>query len=364
MRHKFFRNIADLKLYNPSIESQGDLVSLHLNENVYDPPTECISAASGMPEIDLKKYERNGCFQLESKLSDLHGIDPKNILIENGSSEVLKHLFFSLAKTGTKVLLPKNGWAYNNKLALLHDLEVEYYPLTCDEVQKKYSFDVKDLEDRIKNNNIDILLIVTPNAFTGNLMKHEDLYNILKLCGNDTLVIVDQAYTEYSYHDDINISKIIKDFNNVIFSRTFSKFYALANLRIGYAISNEETIDYVKKFTSVFGVSGVCQAIACRALDNHSYYDKIKSCNDRIKNKFLDEVNTLKHFNTYYSEANFVLVQITKLDVPTVLKEIKEGGIVIGSCKKYGLDNYMRVTIGTDQMMDQLFELLFYIDNK
>ena len=209
MKSRLFKIFDDLKLYNPNVRSQGDKTCLHLNENAYTPPPGCLNTIVGMHEINLNEYERDGTLRLEERLAKLHGVNINQILIDNGSCEILKHTFFSLDKRGTKILMPAHGWAYNNKLIHLNDLCVEYYELLCDEERKKYFFDLNDMKNRIDKFSPDVLLIVTPNAFTGNLMSKHELCEILDYCSENTLVIVDQAYTEYSYNDDIVVKEII-----------------------------------------------------------------------------------------------------------------------------------------------------------
>ena len=364
MGYKNFRFVLDPTLYFPNLKPQGDKLSLHLNENAYAPPEDCLVMTSSLPGLSLNNYERNGTLSLESKLAQIHGLSGDQILIDNGSSEVLKNLFLAMTQKGDMVLFPSNGWAYNQKIAHLQELTVAYYELRCDETLHNYSFDIANMKRLIHESSPAVILITSPNAFTGNLITSTELCELLDICRGKTMVIVDQAYTEYSYHDDIQMGSILNAYDNVIFSRTLSKFYALANLRIGYAISNKTIIEYIRHFSAVFGTSGVCQAIACKALENLDYYDRIKERNNAVKNSFISRMNSLTKFVAYHSESNFILVKLKGLEPQTVLERVQIEGMILGSCRSYGLEQHIRITVGDDETMDRLFQVLAHLDKE
>jgi histidinol-phosphate aminotransferase len=364
MENKKFEPLLDKQLYYPNLRDQGDKISLHLNENAYPPPAECMDLNSALSGLNFNMYERNGIVRLESRIAQLHGISNEQILIDNGSSEVLKSIFLAMTKKGDTVLFPVNGWAYNQKIAALRELTVRYYELNCDEANRAYHFNVPAMRQLILSTSPAAILIVSPNAFTGNLMTSAELCQILDVCRGKTIVIVDQAYTEFSYRDDIQMATIIKNYDNVIFSRTLSKFYALANLRIGYAVASERLIECVGHFSSVFGTSGVCQAIACTALEHQEHYSRTKLLNDSVKKRFISQVNTLQSFTAYHSESNFVLVRLHGIDPDAFLETVSNKGIVIGSGKNYGLPHHVRITIGDEACMERLYRVMVGIDRE
>jgi histidinol-phosphate aminotransferase len=362
MGYRNLRFALDQRLYLPNLKPQGSKVSLHLNENAYAPPEDCLAITSSLPGLSLNSYERNGTLSLETRLAQIHGLSSDQILIDNGSSEVLKNLFLAMTQRGDMALFPSNGWAYNQKIAHLQGLTVAYYGLKCDEALRRYSFDIENMRRMISESRPTVILIASPNAFTGNIMASTELCDLLEYCRGETLVIVDQAYAEYSYNDDIRMSSILNAYDNVVFSRTLSKYYALANLRIGYAISNKAIIEYVKHFSAVFGTSGVCQAIACKALDDLDYYETIKERNRAVKNSFILKMNSLTKFVAYHSESNFVLVKLNGLDPRMVLERTQQEGMILGSCNGYGLEQHIRITVGDDETMDRLFQVLARLD--
>ena len=364
MTYNKFNLLPDKNLYYPNLNNQGEKISLHLNENAYPPPKECMDLSDTLSGLNLQVYERNGTAPLESRLARLHELSNDQILIDNGSCEVLKNIFLALTNKGDTVLYPANGWAYYQKIAILHELCVRHYELICDEADRKFNFDIPAMKKLILETSPAAILIVSPNAFTGNLINSSELCEILDVCRGKTMVIVDQAYTEFSYHDDIQMASIIRTYDNIIFTRTLSKFYALANLRIGYAVANKSLIEYIGHFAAVFGTSGICQAIACKALENPDHYQRTKLLNDRVKRHFIARVNTLHNFVAYNSESNFVLMKLSGIAPDKFLKTVSDEGIIIASGRNYGLPQHVRVTIGDEACMERLFQVMVLIDRE
>ncbi len=361
MSNYFGKQVND-KIYKPSIEEHKDKANLHLNENSYTP---AISAEfiNSLLSFEYNIYERNKAISLRNKLAQTHGVDCENILISNGSSEILKHIFISI-KSGSTILLPSNTWAYYPSLVKLYDFNAISYDLICNEENNVYCFDIDGMKQEIIKNNPALVVITSPNAFTGNLITSKQLAEIANVCSHDTLLIIDQAYIEFSYKDDIRISNFIEKYPNIIFSRTFSKFYGLANIRVGYAISNIKNIDFISKHAPIFEISGLSQKIALEVLNQEEHYADIKTKIVLTKNKFIKDINALKYFEAYESEANFVLIRILELNASKVKNYILKKGFLLGDCSKYGLDDYIRVTIGKEGVMYSLIATLNSFENK
>lgn len=337
---------------------------MHLNENAYPPPEACLDFSSVLLGVTLGQYERSGTSLLESKLAQIHGLSKDQLLIDNGSSEVIRNLFLALTNPGESVLLPSHGWGFYQKIADLQGLTVTHYEMVSDEAEQVYRFDLPQMKRLIVETSPAVIVIVSPNAFTGNLMSGSDLREILDTCRGDSIVIVDQAYTEFSYRDDISMAATLETYDHVIFTRTLSKFYSLANLRIGYAVSGQGLIDEVRPYFSVFGTSGVGQAIACRALEQLDYYQGLKERSDFVKRRFISRVNSLERFVAYHSEANFVLVRLRGIGPEAVRDRVRQEGMVISSGLNYGLVQHVRITVGDEETMERMLLVLACIDQE
>jgi histidinol-phosphate aminotransferase len=365
--HRLLDQNGEEPFYKPKLSPPQGQTPLHLNENIYGPPPACIESLVNLQPKELSLYPRGGSIKLSQKLAQMHGIDSASILLENGSSGVLKTIFSAFSNPQsphpTSILLPDQGWAYNTSLARLNGCKAAYYSLKLDKEKMSYRFDTDELVEQIQADRPDLLLLVSPNAFTGNVLPEASLIKLLEACGDKTLAVVDQAYTEYSYLDDIVPSKIISDYQNVIFSRTLSKFYALANLRIGYALAHWEIIEHLKKYSPIFSVSGINQSLADKALDYPDYYKKIKEENYRVRKSFIERLQELKNFQAYQSESNFVLIKLSGMDATTVLNAVGRQGIIIGSTENYGMKNYLRITVGDEPTMKKLFGIFKKLDD-
>ncbi|MDR1388826.1 MAG: aminotransferase class I/II-fold pyridoxal phosphate-dependent enzyme [Treponema sp.] len=357
---RYFKLQEDEETYIPSLEEHWDRINLHLNENFYNPP---ISAdfVNSLLDFKFNVYERGGAKKLKDKLAEMYDVNNENILISNGSCEVLKHIFISI-KSGSTVLLPSHTWAYYPTLVKINHLQAVTYDLTCDDKNNVYKFDIEAIKQIITMRNPSLVLVVSPNAFTGNLISGAELSKIAEQCGENALLVVDQAYVEFAEDDDIIPGKFIKDYPNTVFTRTFSKFYALANTRVGYAVSGKANIACISKYAPAFGTSGLSQRVALEVLRCQEYYSDIKSKIADIRDRFTAGVNKLKNFKAYKSSANYVLIKAASLDAGKIINHVMEKGIMLGDCKRYGLEHNIRVTIGEEQVMNKLLEIFTLLD--
>lgn len=346
-----FEKYGNIKKYNsvPTIQKEN---RLHLNENLFEPSINCLKVLKDVNMTDLYEYDLLEKDFLIEKISKMYEINYNNIFLNDGSSEVIKTIFEVVLNYGDFLLLPDSSWSYYKSISDFRFNNVIRYNL----IEKANSFylDFDDMERQIEIYNPKLVVITTPNMPTGNFTSFEDVEKLIKKYKN-TYFLFDEAYWGFS-NNEIS-PQLVNKYDNIILSRTFSKFYGLANLRIGFGISNEKINNLFKLNTPLFKVSYISRKVALAALDDEKYYDKMKKEIIEIRENFRKEINKINDFTAFESSSNFVFIKTSKDKYEKIAEKLKDKHILI----RYFMEDkdylYMRITIAPQDILKGIINI-------
>lgn len=348
-----FNKYSSVKSYH-SVPTEQLGGRLHLNENLFKPSPKCFEVLKDITMEDLYLYDLTRNDELVDTIARTSGISGNNIFVHNGSAEVIKSIGSILLNEGDVVLVPHPGWSYYKSVADAKFAKCVNYAVKSGADSYEYDFD--DLRDKAKEYNPKIIIITTPQMPTGCVASNEDIETVIKENPN-SVILIDEAY--WGYADDTNKfeKEIITKYSNVIISRTFSKFYGLANIRIGYGLCSYPLRRTIGLDLPLFRASGISRKIAIAALEDKAYYDDMKQKTVEVRTWFTDELNKIKGVKAYNSASNYVFIQLDSADPERVRAYMEENNILI----RLFVENdgfRLRITIGPKDIMERvLFQL-------
>uniref|UniRef100_A0A7C4YCM1 Histidinol-phosphate aminotransferase n=1 Tax=candidate division WOR-3 bacterium TaxID=2052148 RepID=A0A7C4YCM1_UNCW3 len=328
---------------------EGEIIKLASNENPLGPSKLAMEAIKkAIKEVNF--YPDDNVYYLKKKLSEKTGMPVENIIVGNGSVELIHLAIKAFLNPKEKLIMSKPSF-------IMGKIECSLFGGDVLEIEtKEYSVDVEGLINAI-DEKTKIVYIDNPNNPLGCMLSISEIDKIVGSLKNNTLLIIDEAYFEYIEREDYPDSlKYVKDGRNVLILRTFSKIYGLAGLRIGYGISNKEIIDYLSRVKLPFNVNNLAQVAAIAALDDVEHIEKSRKLIHEEK-KFL--YNEFKRLNIRYipSEGNFITIVLNK-DGMELYKALLKDGIIIRPLHQYDLNNLLRITIGTREQNKYLIRCI------
>lgn len=326
------------------------VIKLNTNENPY-PPTPMARVILRTFDIDeLRLYPNTNSQEFIEAVADKEGVKPTQVFAGNGSDEVLALCFQTFFEkeniSALPVLTPEFSYSFYPVFAKFYDVRVIKVPLSEDLKLKA--------DDYIGSPNCGIV-IANPNAPTSRSISIDDIKRICN-ANPSSVVIIDEAYAEFSDPYETAVS-ILPECPNLVVVRTCSKSYSLAGLRAGYAIASEELIEGLNRAKDSFNsypVDRLAQAIAAAAIRDNSYH---KKCISKVIATRAYTEAALKElgFQVPKSSANFVFAKPPKeIDAETLYKNLRSKGILVRYFKTPGINDRLRITIGTDEQMQTL----------
>ncbi|MGH1600806.1 histidinol-phosphate transaminase [Campylobacter majalis] len=364
---KFNKNLQNLKNYEAGkpIElvvreygiNEKDVIKLASNENPFG-TSEVVS--KGIAEISNKAhlYPDDSYFELKDALAKKYNIDVKNILIGQGSDQVIEYCVHAKANENSAILTAGVTFAMYEIYAKQVGAKVIK---TTSQTHDLNEF--KELYNKHKD-EISIIFLCMPNNPLGECISKDEIYDFIATIDKDVMVVVDAAYMDFASYKDtkmqIQPDDLIKNFQNAIFTATFSKSYGLGGMRVGYAIANSSVISELAKLRAPFNITTLSLKAAILALSDESFVSKT------IKNNFKEMIkyeNFAKEFGLEYinSYTNFITIKFNKENSSQICQNLLKKGIILRDLKSYGL-NAIRITIGkseqNDKVIDELREIL------
>lgn len=347
--------IANARTYNPPVfEKIGE--RLYMNENLFGPSDKCLKVLKDINKEILCKYACGGNELLLNELSNQLEISKEYISINNGSSDVIKQIFEISVENGDNILISEIAWGYYEALNNLYGANTIKFKMI--ELEDRYEFVIEDIIEKIEIYNPKLLIITSPNALTGNKISQKNLEEILKRYDNGILIL-DQAYLGFS-ENSIDALNLVKKYKNLVIVRTFSKLYALASLRVGYCIANDELKKILDKQSTIFGISIISQMIAVEALKDNKYYKKISKEIIKIRDNFIKRINEIEGYKAFFSDSNFVFIKLIGNSSKDITSYLRQNNYLI---REYSNDNgdnsnYIRVSVGKEHQMNEIIKLL------
>jgi histidinol-phosphate aminotransferase len=269
----------------------------------------------------------------------------------------LKQIIHYYLDRKEKILIPKEAWWYYKKVAYeVGGFNVEY-PMVKGKIDgvDSYLYDVDKLIEIYDRERPRIVLIASPNNPTGNGISKEDLWKFLDAC-RGALVMIDEAYWGFGSKENDYVKPYIDDFPNLVICRTFSKYYALAGCRIGYAFAGKNLEELINFSVRYLGYNRLSEKLASIAMDDDEYYERVTKLMQEDKDYFYKEFAKLDGFTAYKSYANFMLVDMPKEIRKGLNKFLKERNLLIKFLDEEAFKTETRITLGTREQNMYLME--------
>ena len=338
---------AALKAYVPGEQPRDrSYIKLNTNESPYPPAPQVVEAINSRELEDLRLYSDPECKYLREALAKQYGVTPKNVLIGNGSDEILYFAFMAFCDKDSGVSYPDISYGFYPVFADVHGIAKRELPL-----HSNFSICAADYF-----NSGTMVVIANPNAPTGICLSLEDIESIVK-ANPDNVVLIDEAYIDFGGESCIPLTS---KYDNLLVVQTYSKSRSLAGARLGYAIGNEELIldlDKLRYSTNPYNVNRLTLLAGTAALSEQSYYDR--------NNKEI--VRTREYTNRNFenlgfiftdSKANFIFARHPKLNGKELYQGLRERGILVRHFEKPRISDYVRISVGTKEEMDILLTSL------
>ena len=274
-------------------------------------------------------------------------VTPDMIYSGNGSDEVLSFIFYAFFDSSKKFVMPEFTYSFYPVYAGYYDIPMDLVPLNED-----WSLNMEEMVNRAKENKSGIIF-ANPNAPTAIGIKREQVRKMLESANKDEIFIVDEAYVDFGGESCI---PFIKEFDNLIIVRTFSKSLCGAGQRLGYIVANPElikTVFTVKNCVNHFPIDAISQVSGISACEDVAYYVKTSKLVVQEREKFYDFLIE-KGFFVTKSQTNFLFVKHPQISGDVLYKKVKEEGILIRHFATKGIDDFVRITIGTKEQMSKL----------
>jgi len=293
---------------------------------------------------NLRLYPDPECFDLKEKLSEYYSVENKQVFIGNGSDEVLAFSFMAFFNPGQAILFPQITYSFYPVYCNL--FRIDYQTISMNE---DFSIDILGF-----NKNNGGVIIPNPNAPTGICLTLKEIEKILNY-HKETVVIIDEAYIDFGGESAISL---IDDYPNLLVVQTLSKSRALAGMRIGFAFGNESLIEgltRVKNSFNSYTIDRLAQIAAIKSLDDQDYFLSIKEKVIKTRQSTAEKLRKLG-FIVLPSKSNFLFITHPDNFAADIFKWLKEEGILVRYFKEKGIDNYLRVSIGTKNEMAVFFK--------
>jgi histidinol-phosphate aminotransferase len=346
--------IRALQPYVPGEQPKlPNLVKLNTNENPYGPSPHVLEALRGEIGDTLKLYPDPDSTRLREAIAAFFGsIEPNQVFVGNGSDEVLAHAFLALLKHEQPILFP--------------DISYSFYPVYC----RLYGIDYQTvlLDDTFALRITDYnrpnggIIFPNPNAPTGRALPLTSIETLLKANVN-SVVVVDEAYVDFGGESAV---ALVNRFPNLLVVQTFSKSRSLAGLRVGYAIGHVELIDALQRVKNSFNsypLDRLAIAGATAAIEDREWFERTRQAVIRTRTTLTRNLESLG-FEVLPSAANFVFVRHPQQpDAEKSALALRQRGIIVRHFKAPRIEQFLRITVGTDEQCALLIAALKEIAN-
>lgn len=323
-------------------------IRLSSNENPYGPPMASRTAMA-LAVNGSNRYSWGQISVLIAAIAKKNGLDDKNVLMSAGSIEMLDIAGRLAAKDKGSIVIADTTFGYWTNAAMQLGAQKIEVPLTA---AKKV-----DLAAMLKAIRPDtkLVYICNPNNPTGTVLKTADLINFIKEASRKAIVLVDEAYIEFT--DETSMATLVKDNNNIIVTRTFSKIYGLAGARVGYALAHADTIAEMDKMQAYVlgGISAVSGAGAIAALNDAAFVEKTRLLNEAAKSYTIREFEKLG-ISCIPSSTNFLYFSLANYKKDFF--ELLESNNIQGTEIFEENGKWSRITIGTMEDMQKLIKAI------
>jgi histidinol-phosphate aminotransferase len=351
-----FEKLKDLKVYEAGkpIElvvrefgiKPDEIIKLASNENPYGPPPKAVKAVEEKIKF-MNRYPDDSFFELKEKLAKKHGVSKENIIIGAGSDQILE--FAVHAVSPKKVLMAGITFAMYEIYSKQVGAEILKTPSKTHNLKEFYEIYEKEKPE--------VIFLCVPNNPLGECLDADEVFEFLEKTDKNTLVIIDGAYQEFaSYKDEkkkIEPSKIL-EYENVLYTGTFSKAYGLGGMRVGYGIANEFIIKNLHKLRPPFNITTLSLTAAIAALDDEKWVREGIVKNFEEMNKY-ENFAKEKNYPFIESYTNFIVLYVPNSS--KIADILLKKGIIVRDMSSYGFDA-IRITVGKPEENEKVIKTL------
>ncbi|MDJ0928921.1 MAG: histidinol-phosphate transaminase [Gammaproteobacteria bacterium] len=331
-------------------------IKLASNENPLGPPAPAL-AALREAETTLALYPDGAGFYLKHKLAERLGVTVEQITLGNGSNDVLAMLAEAFLQPGDEAIYDRHGFiVYALVVQATGATPIVTPSLSPHHDRQPLGHDAAGILARV-GPKTRIVFIANPNNPTGSWLARDELLGLLEQVPRHVLVVLDEAYAEYVTEPDYPAGlEFLPRFPNLVVTRTFSKAYALAGLRIGYGVSHPALAELLNRIRQPFNTNTLAQVAAMAALEDEDFLRRSRELNTAGLRQLTGGLTDLG-FGVLPSVGNFVLVDMGRDALP-YYETLLRAGIIVRPVGNYGLPNHLRITVGLPEQNAQLLAVL------
>jgi len=354
-KFKFYQDsLKALKPYDP--HEIPHKIKLNANENPYGLPEEIVEEIlKEAKELNYSLYPNANSTELSQVVSSSFGLNVDNIVIGNGSDELIEYLIKAFSEKGRGIISPMPSFAMYKIYSSIHHADFIQIPLA----QEDFSLNVGKLLEEAKKESSSLIFLSYPNSPTTNYFKEDKIIRILEESG--CLVVVDEAYYEFGGK---TFAPLVSRYDNLVILRTFSKAYSLASLRVGYLLSNAKVVKEIRKVKSPFNINSFSQLAARIVFKNRDIFQKNINKIISEREKLIKNINTLLSFKAHPSQTNFIFTEVGSIkEQKMIFNGLLEKGILIQIVNEPDFStsrHFLRITVGTEEENRLLMDGLKY----
>lgn len=344
---KWKENIRQVVPYVPGEQPEGSrLIKLNTNECPYPPSPRVLEALKGVEADRLRLYPDPEVGALRQVLADYYGVKKEQVFVGVGSDDVLANAFLTFFNSDKPLLFPDITYSF-------YDVWAELFGISYERIPLKEDFRIAASDYQKENGGI---IFPNPNAPTGIF---EDLAVVREIldANRDVVVIVDEAYVDFGGESALSL---LEEYDNLLVVQTFSKSRAMAGARIGFAIGNEKLIGYLNDVKFSFNSYTISQptiAMGVACVEDEAYFKEIVGKVIATRERTKKELKELG-FSFPDSRSNFIFATHERICAEELFEACRREQIYVRFFAKPRIDNYLRISIGTDEEMDQLLKFL------
>lgn len=339
--------VKNLHPYTPGEQPKNQqFIKLNTNENPYPPSPKVIEAINRANGDSLRLYPDPNCDMLRAEIAVHFGLKSEQVFVGNGSDEVLAFAFPAFFGSGEPILFP--------------DITYSFYPVYSEMFKVPYELVAVDDDfiipvDGLKRENGGIL-IPNPNAPTARQMPLDDIRDILTH-NMDQVVVIDEAYVDFGGESAV---RLVDEFPNLLVVQTLSKSRSLAGLRVGFALGHPDLIEglnRVKNSINSYTLDRLALAGAVAAINDDPYFQETRLKIITTRERVVEHLSSLG-FKVIPSTANFIFISHVTIQAAVLYELLRKRGILVRYFNKPRIDNFLRVSIGSDPEMDAFLEAM------
>ena len=345
---KYWSNkVRQLEPYVPGEQPKVDnLVKLNTNENPYGPSPEVLKAMQEQVGNNLRLYPDPNSELLKEAIAEFYNIETEMVFVGNGSDEILAHTFQALLQQEKPILSPDISYSFYPVYCRLYDVDCQTVPLG-------EKFEIR-IEDYFRDNGG--ILLANPNAPTGRLLELDDIEELLQQ-NRQSVIVLDEAYVDFGGRSGV---ELIERYDNLLVIQTLSKSRSLAGLRVGFALAQNnliEALERVKNSFNSYPLDRLAIVGGAAAMRDREYFEKTRKKIMATREKMTAELSK-RDFTVIPSQANFVFTRNGRLDAPTLSAALRRKNILVRHFQRPRIDQFLRISVGTEQECDLLVKAL------